>query len=91
MSETLMDKTKPVMNFTEKVSVIEKDFKLNSNDRCDRCPSQAYVQVQLINKGELLFCAHHYKAQSINLLPLASVLKVRDESAQLLWKPTFTE
>lgn len=91
MSETLMEKAKPVTNFTDKVSVIDKDFKMGILDRCDRCSSQAYVQVKLVNEGELLFCGHHYKAQAGNLLPLPSVLKVRDESAQLHFKPTFTE
>jgi hypothetical protein len=33
--------------------------KLDANDRCDQCVSQAYVSVTGIT-GELMFCAHHY-------------------------------
>lgn len=33
--------------------------KLNANDRCDQCVSQAYVSVTGIT-GELMFCGHHY-------------------------------
>lgn len=36
-----------------------KEWKLNANDRCDSCGSQAYVQI-LGATGELMFCAHHY-------------------------------
>lgn len=32
---------------------------LNANDRCDQCPSQAYVSVTGIS-GELFFCGHHF-------------------------------
>lgn len=32
---------------------------LNANDRCDQCPSQAYVSVTGIS-GELMFCGHHF-------------------------------
>lgn len=78
-------------DFTHKVEVIDKDFKLNTLDRCDRCSMQAYVQVKLTNEGELLFCAHHYKAQSVNLLPLPLVVSVRDESGRLNIKPAPPE
>lgn len=33
--------------------------RLDANDRCDQCVSQAYVSVAGIT-GELMFCAHHY-------------------------------
>jgi hypothetical protein len=33
---------------------------LTASDRCDRCGSQAYVQVR-VSAGTLLFCAHHYR------------------------------
>lgn len=36
-----------------------QEWKLNANDRCDSCGSQAYVQI-LGTTGELMFCAHHY-------------------------------
>jgi len=32
---------------------------LDANDRCDQCPSQAYVRVVGIT-GELFFCSHHF-------------------------------
>jgi hypothetical protein len=37
----------------------EKVYLLDATDRCDSCPSQAYVKV-IGNVGELLFCSHHY-------------------------------
>lgn len=40
-------------------SVKLKEWKLNANDRCDRCQSQAYVKIAG-STGELLFCSHHY-------------------------------
>ena len=45
-----------------KVEIVEatKDFILNATYRCDRCGSQAYVMVTLMdNKGDLYFCRHH--------------------------------
>ena len=32
---------------------------LSAADRCDRCGAQAYLKVELLSGGELLFCAHH--------------------------------
>jgi hypothetical protein len=32
---------------------------LDIHDRCDQCPSQAYVRVVGIT-GELFFCSHHF-------------------------------
>jgi hypothetical protein len=37
----------------------ERVYLLDATDRCDSCPSQAYVKV-IGNVGELLFCSHHY-------------------------------
>lgn len=37
----------------------KKEWKLNALDRCDRCGSQAYVQI-VGATGDLLFCGHHY-------------------------------
>lgn len=37
----------------------ELEWKLTALDRCDRCGSQAYVQI-VGSTGDLLFCAHHY-------------------------------
>jgi hypothetical protein len=38
---------------------IQKEWKLTALDRCDKCGSQAYVQI-FGSTGDLLFCAHHY-------------------------------
>ena len=44
---------------------------LTTADRCDRCGSQAYVllSVSVPESGErdLLFCAHHYRANERQL------------------------
>jgi len=41
-------------------AVDKKEVKnLDANDRCDQCPSQAYVSVTGIS-GELMFCGHHF-------------------------------
>jgi hypothetical protein len=41
-------------------AVEKKEVKnLDANDRCDQCPSQAYVSVTGIS-GELMFCGHHF-------------------------------
>ena len=51
---------------------------LSDRDRCDRCGSQAYVQVT-VPTGQLLFCAHHFQAFEARLRPIAiSVLDERD-------------
>jgi hypothetical protein len=43
---------------------------LNAADRCDVCGAQAYIKVSLAT-GELLFCAHHGKANKEKLEPIA--------------------
>ena len=51
---------------------------LTDCDCCDRCGSQAYVQVSLPT-GPLLFCAHHYQEFEARLRPIATaVLDERD-------------
>lgn len=51
---------------------------LTDQDCCDRCGSQAYVQVT-VPTGELLFCAHHFQEFEARLRPIAtSVLDERD-------------
>ena len=41
-------------------AVDKKEVKnLDANDRCDQCPSQAYVSVTGIS-GKLMFCGHHF-------------------------------
>lgn len=41
------------------VASVSNEWKLTALDRCDRCGSQAYVQI-VGSTGDLLFCAHHY-------------------------------
>ena len=43
----------------ENLPEVEKEWKLTALDRCDRCGSQAYVNI-VGSTGDLLFCAHHY-------------------------------
>jgi hypothetical protein len=50
-------------------------------DRCDRCGAQAYVRVQLISGGELLFCAHHAREHADKIQEVAA--RVHDETGQL--------
>lgn len=50
-------------------------------DRCDRCGAQAYVRV-LLPVGELLFCAHHYRAHAPKFADVAT--HVQDETDRLL-------
>ena len=48
-------------------------------DRCDRCPAQAFVAVE-IHGSELLFCGHHYRKNEIGLVAAgaAVILDSRD-------------
>jgi hypothetical protein len=54
---------------------------LTAADRCDVCGAQAYIRVSLAT-GELLFCAHHGKANKEKLDPIAKAWQ--DESEKLL-------
>ena len=54
-------------------------------DRCDRCGAQAYVRVELISGGELLFCAHHAREHAEKLELVAA--SIQDESGQLAATP----
>jgi hypothetical protein len=90
MTGNLLEATKESTDFSSKVSKITEGFELVTTDRCDRCSSQAYIEVSL-SSGKLLFCAHHYKAQKDTLLPLPAVIKVRDESERLYLKPPATD
>jgi hypothetical protein len=56
-------------------------FSLTALDRCDSCGAQAYIRVQL-DKGELLFCAHHGKKYQEKLATIAQ--SWHDESDKLL-------
>lgn len=56
--------------------------RLSAVDRCDRCGAQAYVQVELMEGSELLFCAHHARQYSDKLYEVALV--IYDETERLL-------
>ena len=55
---------------------------LNTGDRCDRCGAQAYVRVELVAGGELLFCAHHSREHSEALQKAAA--EIQDETDRLI-------
>lgn len=61
--------------------IVEPKGELLASDRCDVCGAQAYIRVQLAT-GELLFCAHHGRANKDKLQPIA--ISWQDESAKLL-------
>ena len=76
----------------EHPSVVSKKYILNSNDRCDRCSTQALVRVKGV-KGELTFCNHHYEKIMNNPLSYKKMMQFGveflDERAQLIKdKPT---
>jgi hypothetical protein len=50
-------------------------------DRCDRCGAQAYVRIQLLSGGELLFCAHHAREHADKIQQVAA--EIHDETGQL--------
>jgi hypothetical protein len=45
---------------------------LTAADRCDRCGAQAYLRVELVSGGELLFCAHHAREHNDALREVAA-------------------
>src|SRR3954451_21446687 len=57
-------------------------------DRCDRCGAQAYVRVQLISGGELLFCAHHAREHAEKIRNIA--ITIHDETGRLEATPSVT-
>ncbi|MGI8888727.1 MAG: DUF7455 domain-containing protein, partial [Nocardioidaceae bacterium] len=50
-------------------------------DRCDRCGAQAYVRVELVSGGELLFCVHHAREHADKLQAVAS--SIHDDTGRL--------
>ena len=61
---------------------------LSAADRCDRCGAQAYLKVELLSGGELLFCAHHAREHGDKLREIAAY--VHDETDRLADRPTVT-
>ena len=60
--------------------------RLTAEDRCDRCGAQAYVQVELFQGAELLFCGHHSREHGDKIKAIA--VNVHDETSKLIDKPT---
>jgi hypothetical protein len=58
---------------------------LTAEDRCDRCGAQAYLRVELLSGGELLFCAHHAREHGDKLKAIAA--HVIDETHKLSKTP----
>ena len=58
---------------------------LTAADRCDRCGAQAYLRVELVTGGELLFCAHHARAHEDKLRAIAA--SIQDETDRLAATP----
>ncbi len=54
---------------------------LTAGDRCDRCGAQAYLRVELLSGGELLFCAHHAREHGDALKEVAATMV--DETQKL--------
>lgn len=54
---------------------------LTAADRCDRCGAQAYLRVELVSGGELLFCAHHAREHEGKLRAVA--VNIQDETDRL--------
>lgn len=58
---------------------------LTAADRCDRCGAQAYLRVELVSGGELLFCAHHAREHQGKLRQVAA--NIQDETNRLAPTP----
>jgi hypothetical protein len=63
--------------------------RLSSLDRCDRCGAQAYVQVELVEGAELLFCGHHARQYEDKLREVA--ILILDETDRLVPTPAAAE
>jgi hypothetical protein len=59
---------------------------LTALDRCDRCGAQAYVRVELLSGGQLLFCAHHAREHEEKLRQIGSTF--HDETSRLDTTPS---
>ncbi|GAA4822853.1 hypothetical protein GCM10025786_33480 [Nocardioides caeni] len=69
----------------EMTTAIAPSAPLTAEDRCDRCGAQAYLRVELVSGGELLFCAHHAREHGEKLKAVAAT--VHDETHKLTDKP----
>lgn len=58
---------------------------LTAADRCDRCGARAYIRVLLPAGGELMFCAHHGRANTPALEALDA--QIHDQTETLAAAP----
>ena len=59
---------------------------LTAADRCDRCGARAYVRVLLPRGGELMFCAHHGRANASALEAVDA--EIQDQTEVLSGTPS---
>jgi hypothetical protein len=45
-------------------------------DRCDRCGARAQVRAVFGERGELLFCGHHFRQHENRLVDLAAIVRI---------------
>ena len=60
---------------------------LTAADRCDRCGARAYIRVLLPRGGELLFCAHHGRANAPALQAVDA--EIQDQTEVLAGTPAI--
>ena len=58
---------------------------LTAADRCDSCGARAYIRVLLPKGGELIFCAHHGRANAPALEAVGA--QIQDETQVLSGTP----
>jgi hypothetical protein len=63
----------------------ERTDVLTVSDRCDRCPSQAFVWINGVN-GDLQFCRHHFLEHEEKLREYA--FEIVDETYKINEKPS---
>ena len=72
-------------NEAEVTTAVATSTPLTAADRCDRCGAQAYLRVELLSGGELLFCAHHAREHGEALKEVAAAMV--DETDKLAGTP----
>ena len=77
-----------IRNEADVTTAVATSTPLTAADRCDRCGAQAYLRVELVSGGELLFCAHHAREHGDKLKEIAA--NVVDETHKLSPTPSGT-
>jgi hypothetical protein len=72
-------------NEADVTTAVATSTPLTAADRCDRCGAQAYLRVELLSGGELLFCAHHAREHGDALKEVAATMV--DETDKLAGTP----